>query len=877
MDTSGIGLPVELTGFVGRGDELRSVAAALASARLVTLVGPGGCGKTRLAVRAARSAGGPVHWADLSAADDPDAVVALVAAAAGAWHASGGDALGVLAERLRVGPALLCLDNCEHVLAAAADVAGELLRRCPELTILCTGREPLRVPGETVWRVPPMRLEDAVALFRARAARPPESEEAERHVAAACARMEGVPLAVELAAAWSGTLAPKEILDGLDDRFRLLVRGPHGTAARHRSLAASMAWSHDLLDASDRAVFARLSVFRGGFTAAAAAALCADGALDRAAVRESLRRLVEKSLLTADTGGEAARFGMLETVREYAERKLADSGAAAAVRTRHLEVALALAESLRPLIDTDKDAWRAGVAAEYENLRAALDWGLARDDPERGRRLAAELPWFWHSSRRGREGMALLRTALARGEGERTPLQARLLTGLALVADTAAPVEGHGLAARAFALSEAVGEERSACLALSLRAIDSLYDDLQAAWEAAAEARERAGRIGDAFVYDSANVLMGIVRHLRDDHRGAAALLEEGRRGLVSRGDREVASTACGFLAVSVAHGGESDRAGDLAREALRLAAPLGDYHRVGSAHVAAARVALATGRREEARAALAPVVRLVEGADPPPFVPGLWACVGELHLGDGDAEGARRWFERDLADPGGLAEHLLSPPSRLGLARALLASGSPSAAEHAALAARAARELGMPGLRADAAEVAALLAAATDPRRAEDLHHEALALRSEHGLLLGCVRSLEHLAALADRAGSGVEADRLRGACDRAREAFGLPRPDTGRPAPSEAREAGRRMALDEAVAYARRARGGRSRPASGWASLTPTELAVVELAVTGLTNPEIARRLFMSRATVKTHLSHVYAKLGVANRTQLASVRPG
>ncbi|WP_051703795.1 LuxR C-terminal-related transcriptional regulator [Glycomyces sp. NRRL B-16210] len=862
------GVPLELTGFIGRGEELRAIGAALGSARLVSLVGPGGCGKTRLAIRAARDADEDAYWADLSALGDPAAVAEAVVAAFGALRADR-DPMGVLASQLAGRRILLCVDNCEHVLEAAADVVGELLRSCPQLTVLCTSREALRLPGEVVWRVPPMNREDSVRLFAARAgdlggaAKDPV-------VATACARMEGMPLAVELAAAWSGVLSPQEILDGLDDRFRLLVRGPHGVAARHQTLAASMEWSHGLLEVSERLLLQRLSVFRGGFTASAAQALCADE--EPLGVLEGLRRLVEKSLLTADTGGAVTRFRMLETVREFAEQRLVEAGASEAVRDRHLAACLSLARSLRPLIDTDKDAWRAAVSGEYENLHAAIDWGLSRDDPSGGRSLAAELPWFWDSSRRGQEGLALLRKAVALGDGERTPLQARLLTGLALVADTNESTAGAGPAAEAFALAEEVGEPRSAALALALAAIDRFYDDLDAARDLAADARERGVRLGDGFVRDSADVLTGIVCHMRDDHRQAAALLEAGIRGLVPRGDREVASTACGLLAISVAHGGDLHRAVELAREALALAEPLGDYHRVGAARVALATVELWTGRRENAWAAVTPMIRVVEEVEPPPFMPGFCSCVGELHLDAGDIAQAVGWFERDLVNPGGAAGHLLTPQSRLGLARALARSDGAGAAEHAAVAMRAGRELGMPRLLADAFEVTGLLE--TDRKRAEDAHHEALALRAEHGLRLGCLRSLEHLAGLAAAAGSDVESARLLGACDRAREEFGLPAAE-GDSTPE--REKGRSMALEEAVAYARRARGSRARPSSGWASLTPTELSVVELAVTGMTNPEIAGKLFMSRATVKTHLSHAYAKLGVANRTQLGTVERG
>ncbi|RRR98463.1 helix-turn-helix transcriptional regulator [Glycomyces terrestris] len=855
-------IPLELTGFIGRDAELRAVGAAVASSRLVSLVGPGGCGKTRLAIRAARDAAFEGrHWVDLSATADPLAVPELVADALGVLRTADRDGIGVLAGRLAEQRTLLCLDNCEHVREAAADVVGELLRRCPLLTVLCTSREPLRLPGEAVWRVPPMSREDSVRLFAERAGDLGAAQDPV--VLAACARMEGMPLAVELAAAWSGTLSMREILDGLDDRFRLLVRGPHGVAARHQTLAASMAWSYDLLQESERRLFEQLAVFRGGFCAASAQSLCEE----RGPVLESLRSLVEKSLLVADTGGAATRFRMLETVREFAGQCLEATGAGDAVRGRHLETCLSQVRSWRALIDTDKDAWRAAVASEYENFHAAIDWGLSRPDPVLGRELAAELPWFWHSSRRGREGLELLRRAARLGEGERTPLQARLLTGTALVADTNERRTGSELAAQAFALAEEAGEKRSACLALLLTAIDRLYDDLDAAQQMASEARERAAGLGDGFVRDAANVLIGMVHHRRDDHARAAGLLEDGMRGLAARGDREVASTACGILAVSMALGGDLRRADERAREALALAEPLGDFHRIGMARIALARVARWAGRPADSWAALALLVEIDANVEPPPFIPWFFTCVGDLHLDAGDRAQARHWYERDLANPGGIPEHLLAPDARLGLARALGPGDAANA--HVEMAMRAGRELQMPGLVADAFEVRGELA--PDPKWAEEAHHEALAIRAEHGLRLSCVSSLEHLAALAE---GGPEAARLFGACDRAREEIGLSPSELDLPGESEARREGRSMALEEAVAYARRARGRRSRPASGWASLTPTEVSVVELAITGMTNPEIAGKLFMSRATVKTHLSHAYAKLGIANRTQLATV---
>ncbi|NKQ56265.1 helix-turn-helix transcriptional regulator [Amycolatopsis sp. K13G38] len=285
------------------------------------------------------------------------------------------------------------------------------------------------------------------------------------------------------------------------------------------------------------------------------------------------------------------------------------------------------------------------------------------------------------------------------------------------------------------------------------------------------------------------------------------------------------------------------------------MAAPLGDYHRIGLARSALAMAELAAGHVDNAAAALSPMLRLVESADTPPFVPGLSRAMGYLRLAQDRLDDALRWFGRESDLFGDLA-----PQTLLGLVTARRLSGdSVDAAQLCERALEAGRRLGMPKVIGDALEESAFLAG----ERAGDLHHEALAIRAEHGLWPDCVRSLEALAAL----GSEVEAARLSAACARARQEMGLPH------TPADSGEE-RVLELREAIEYARRARGKRGRPSSGWASLTPAEQSVVRLAAEGLSNPEIGSRLYMSRSTVKTHLSHVYAKLGVTNRTELAAV---
>lgn len=804
-------LPVPLTTFVGRVAELAALAEALRDARVVTVVGPGGCGKTRLAIAAAGGHDG-VRWVDLSVTHDPAAVPELVAEAVGALRVSLGRQ--VAGQRL-----LVCLDNCEHVLGAAADVAVELAQA--GVTVLATSREPLGVPGEVVWRVPSLSTEDAVTLFSERASAAESSA-----MRTACARLDGIPLAVELAAAWSSTLSVSEILRGLDDRFALLVRGPRGVAARQATLAASMAWSHDLLDDADRILFRRLGVFVGGFTREVAESVAG------ADVLAGLRRLVDKSLVVADTREAVTRYRMLETVRQYAAARLAAADEETPVRDRHLATMLSRVEDLAPLLDRDKDAWRAAVETEQENLRAALEWGFQAPDPEPARRLAAELGWLWHLNRHGLTGLGLLRKAIDLRPDARDALQARLLTGLALVADTAHPIGlEYDAAKAAYEIATEAGDLPTARLARLLSAVGVFYQDFETAWSLAEEVREG----GEGFAADGATALLGIIRHLRDEHDEAVPLLRTAIDGLSRRGDRGVASTALGFLACSVLYTGDVAGARALAEEGVRTARPLADYHRIGSATAVLATVELAAGRLDVAADVLEPVIRLVADAEHAPFVPGLARAMGQLRLRQGRPDEAITWFHHETSD----GDVYLAPQTLTGLTAALRATGDFAGAASACMRALdTARRLGMPRLVADAlAEQAAL-----EPARAADLHHEALTIRAEHGLWLCCVDSLN---ALADLTEDPAEAARLRAAND-----------------------------VRAAVEYARRARGKRGRPASGWASLTPAEQSVVRLAADGLSNPDIGSRLYMSRSTVKTHLSHVYAKLGVTNRTELANL---
>lgn len=888
---------VQLTSFVGRGAEIDMTTGLLARHRLVTLTGPGGAGKTRLAARVAAGQGhrcpDGLWWVDLAGVGDGTAVAEAMAAAVGV-PAVGGP-LRVLTAHLATRRALLCLDNAEHLLDAVAGAVEAVLRGCPLVTILVTSREPLGVPGEAVLGVPPLSDDDALTLFvdRARLVKPSfvleSNEPAIRSIAA---HLDGIPLALELAAAWLRTLTPQQVEAGLDDRFALLVRGPRGARRRQRTLAGSIDWSHALLDETDRVVFRRLAVFPGTFGLEAVRALCAGGAVPDTEVLPALGRLVDKSLVVADEHAGESRYRLLETIRAYARARLVEANEDAALCDRHLAWYLRFTEAIGSDRERDADRWRRALLLEYDNLRAALEWGLAAGDASAGRRLAASLAWLWHLDRRGREGIGYLRRAIERVPEERSRLQARLLTGLALVADTASPLDvEYDAATRALELATEVGDDGLRALCLNLSAVGCFYTDFDAAWQLCEQAYLAAEAGGNFFELGGARALQAIILHLRDRHAEAEAIVDGTvRRHLAHH--RGVLSTLLTYQANGALATGDPTRALDLAAEALLVAEPLGDYLRVGTARSVLAQIRALTGDPAGATAVIDPVLRLIEGVEDEVFIPFLDQAMAVLEMCRGDRNATITWLRRAARSTDRGVATWIAGRAMPGLGAALAAAGRhEEAATVLDTAVAVAGRLRLPGPLAEAYAAQADLAAA-DPDglgRAVDLHHAALTIRVDHALRAFQPDSLEALA----RHGAAIQPTpddvRVLYAADSARATMGLPRPTHQRPAfdttAGHLREAlggavfeeaaadGARLTLDAAVAYARRARGRRGRPTTGWSSLTPTEVEVVRLVAAGLTNPQIGARLFISRGTVKTHLSHIFTKLDATNRTELAA----
>ena len=371
----------------------------------------------QIAARIAAEFGDGVWYVDLAPITDPDVVPVTVARALGLLDQPGRSTMDTLLRFVRDRQMLVVLDNCEHLLDASAELVVALLGAAPGLTVLATSREPIGVAGEVSWRVPSLSVADeAIELFidRARRARPDFriTDDDTTTVTEICRRLDGMPLAIELAAARVRALSLAEILDGLHDRFRLLTGGARTAVRRQQTLRASVDWSHTLLTETERGLFRRLAVFLGGFDLDAAQAVGGGVDMQRYQVLDQLALLVDKSLVVADNTGGRTRYRLLETVRQYALEKLGESGEADAVRSRHRDHYTGLAAVLDTPARTDYEQRLEQVEIEIDNLRAAFGWSRENADVELALALASSLQPLWFTRGRMREGLAWFDTAL---------------------------------------------------------------------------------------------------------------------------------------------------------------------------------------------------------------------------------------------------------------------------------------------------------------------------------------------------------------------------------------------------------------------------------------------------------------------------------
>ncbi|MGW1208689.1 ATP-binding protein [Streptomyces sp. NPDC002499] len=419
-------LPAEANAFIGRRGELAEIAGLLGSTRLVTLTGPGGVGKSRLALRAAHAARagfpGGVWLVELSELRDPDLLTNAVAQATRLTEQTLRPLLEAVAEHLTGAPLLLVLDTCEHVLEECARVVHELLASVPELRVLATSRQPLGLPGEQLLAVAPLPLgerDDAVALFAARAAAAVPSfalTEANRAcVAAVCARLDGIPLALELAAVRLRGFPLDRLLEGLDSRFDLLVSPARPRLARHQTLRTAIGWSHELCTPLERLLWARLSVFAGGWDVEAAEFVCHGGPLDAEEILALLASLTEKSIVTRDGEAVGTRYRMLDTVRSFGAEWLTGLGEQDAVRRRHRDYFRWIArQGEAEWLGPGQRMWAERLTSEHANLRLAVEECLTAPEPETALELTGSLWFFWFACGFTEEGRGYLERALER-------------------------------------------------------------------------------------------------------------------------------------------------------------------------------------------------------------------------------------------------------------------------------------------------------------------------------------------------------------------------------------------------------------------------------------------------------------------------------
>ncbi|MBW8482546.1 ATP-binding protein [Actinomadura parmotrematis] len=802
-------LPVETDTFIGRDRDVADLCGLLETLRAVTLTGPGGIGKTRLAVRVARTlagrGAGPVWFvelADVRTDASPDPVGRRVAAALQITEEEGRSAADSVADALGARPALLVLDNCEHLVEGCASLAAVLLARCPGLRLLATSREPLRMAGETVWRVPPLDPADAVRLFveRARAVRPDFA--ATGAVAEVSRALDGLPLALELAAARVRVLSVEQIAERLEDRFKLLSAGDRDRTAplRQRTLRAAIDWSHDLLSAPERVLLRRLAVF-AGWTLGQAEQVCADDGpfltgLAGHDLLDLLTALVDKSLVVVgeEVAGET-RFRLLESIRQYAAEQLAEAGEETEVRDRHRDAVLEGVERDGEIALAEIPAdWAGRVAlfrrydVELGNVRAALAWTAEHGGAEEGLRICTGLRTYWITRGRVAEWTAWTDRFLAAG-------------------DQPAYVLGPALAGRAQ-------------LAVGAR-------DFAQAAAFAERALEPCGKAGDDFMTAIALVTLAEAHTHAGRLAEAAARLDEADAVGAAEGqewNRAYARIARGYLRIRE---GRLREAGELLETGLAGMREIGQLWGAAHALIGLARLAALRGDHAAARACYAEALPVLGDIGARPESARALSGLGRVALAEGDLPAARRALAESL-------ELSRATGIRLDVARCLEA-------------------------------FAALLSAEGDARGAVLLAGAAGGLRDATGRAArpaGGARMEAVLQPLRRALGEPLVA-RLwaqgRVLSSDAAAELALRDPGDAASPPGDAAPAGTVPAPRE--------------PAAPPSTLTAREREIARLVARGLSNRAIADELVISPATVARHVTNILTKLGFGSRAQVAA----
>jgi predicted ATPase/DNA-binding CsgD family transcriptional regulator len=911
------GLPVGVAAFVGRERERAKVADLVAEGRVVTLTGSGGCGKTRLAVEvagdvASRFSDGAC-WVDLQGVSESRLVAPAISAAVDVHERPGQALTDTLAEQLQARHLLVVLDNCEHLVVACAELVGGLSSACPQLHLLATSRVPLVVEGEATFEVTGLPVPDpdassastvaaaeAARLFEVRARQVAADfrigDDNASAVAEICRRLDGIPLAIELAAARVRVLAPGQIAVGLSHRFGLLTGGARGAPARQRTLEASLDWSYDLLDDVQQLALARLSVFAGSFELDAAEAVVGGEGIDGGDVLDLVAGLVEQSLLQVAQRRGSARYRLLETIREYARQRLSELDDPDRVRGRHLEFHVGLAGRAQAgLAGGQPEPWVARLATDLDDLRAAMDWAVEAGDLQALVDLTERIVRFWFDRGLSGEMYRRLHDAVE-GRGAGDDERVRGLTTAALLALVSELANAHRSASQAVDAARAAGVGGALALGLSVRASAGAVSGLSTSEQVdadVAEAVERAEQCGDAATHAFVLALAGwtLLRSRTID--AGCRLLDQAIK--VSE-TAEIAfhlPAAHAVLGLWPVFSGRLDRTRHHAQRGWELARQVGrpGWEAGGLAGLGAADVLQgAHGQAQDWLSKAQAVLRRpgLEGTEYDMLVR-PWVALSAYASGDMETArataaeivriGRRRGSRWDESIGEWLLGVLAHDQERHDDARAHLETSRALSTD---------TRLPWP-LGRSLLGLAELAEEDEDLEEAWELAHAGLELLDDYGDRVGAAAALETIADLTVALGEAERALRLLAASQRFHTDTGIGRfpiqadrfdraRNTARGAldPTDATAswvAGGELSLEDAVAYARRGRGERQRPQIGWASLTPVERDVVRLVAEGHTNAAIGQRLFISANTVKKHLTHVYAKLDVDGRADLAA----